>query len=126
VQEYDPVADKWVKKADMPTVRCLHSTSAVNGKIYVIGGLDARNAVLSTVEEYDLVVDKWVKKADMPTARYTLSTSAVNGKIYAIGGWAPWDSLSTVGEYEPEAGESVNFKGKLPTTWGDVRTVINK
>ncbi len=43
---------KWTKKADMPTARARLSTSAVNGKIYAIGGWKGGFA-LSTVEEYD-------------------------------------------------------------------------
>ncbi|MFQ5884659.1 MAG: kelch repeat-containing protein [Thermoplasmata archaeon] len=38
VEEYDPATDTWTRKADMPTARCLHSTSALNGSIYSIGG----------------------------------------------------------------------------------------
>lgn len=45
-------ADKWINKADTPTGRCYLATSAVNGKIYAIGGGDA-GGILSTVEEYD-------------------------------------------------------------------------
>jgi RNA polymerase sigma factor (sigma-70 family) len=46
--------DTWTKKTDMPTARCVLSTSAVNGKIYAIGGLDITFInQLSTVEEYD-------------------------------------------------------------------------
>jgi hypothetical protein len=38
VEEYDPATDTWTKKADMPTARELLSTTAVDGKIYAIGG----------------------------------------------------------------------------------------
>ena len=69
----------------------------------------------------------------MPTVRDWLSASAVNGKIYAIGGEFvanPNDMrtiFSTVEEYDPgTSGQSTNHKGKLPTTWGDVRTALNK
>jgi RNA polymerase sigma factor (sigma-70 family) len=122
VEEYDPVSDKWTRKTNMPTLRLQVSTSVTNGKIYAIGGW--WDDVEKTVQEYDPEIDKWTKKADMPTARYGLSTSAVNGKIYAIGGRASlqgWNIVSTVEEYDPGIGEGVNFKGKLPTSWGDVK-----
>jgi N-acetylneuraminic acid mutarotase len=103
VEEYDPVKDKWEKRADMPTRRNDLSTSAVNGKIYAIGGgcWDGN----STVEEYDPATDTWTEKAHMPTARWGLSTSVVDGKIYAIGGgrgtWPNVVSFSTVEVYDP-------------------------
>jgi N-acetylneuraminic acid mutarotase len=53
VEEYDPVTDRWTRKADMPTARGFLSASAVNGKIYAIGGWMLPNVYLSTVEEYD-------------------------------------------------------------------------
>jgi len=70
----------------------------------------------------------WTKKADMPTARWSLSTIAVSGKIYAIGGADMNDNVfSTVEEYDTGfAGEGVNLKGKLPTTWGEMRTASKR
>jgi RNA polymerase sigma factor (sigma-70 family) len=119
VEEYDPATDKWIKKSDMPTARYSHSSSVVNGKIYVIGGANENN-VLSTVEVYDPMTDNWTKISDMSTKRGYFSTSEINGKIYAIGGWDENNVLlSTVEEYTPEGWPfSVSPKGKLPTTWG--------
>jgi len=61
VEEYDPAMDTWTTRADMPTPRGALSTTALNDKIYVIGGtVTLFNDVLSTVEEYCpnlLVVD---------------------------------------------------------------------
>ncbi|MBM3240918.1 sigma-70 family RNA polymerase sigma factor, partial [Candidatus Poribacteria bacterium] len=106
---------KWTKRADMPKARYCY-TSAVNGKIYAIGGSPDNNAVLSTVEEYDPAADKWTRKADMPTARALLSTIAVNGKIYAIGGGVVIGIgiFSTVEEYDPVA-DKWTKKTNMPT-----------
>jgi N-acetylneuraminic acid mutarotase len=59
VEVYNPAADRWTKKRNMPTRRGWHAASAVNEKIYVIGGASRcvpgkwECDVLSTVEEYD-------------------------------------------------------------------------
>ncbi len=123
VEEYDPATDTWTKKANMPTPRVCY-TSAVNGRIYAIGGCPPgplpRDPHLSTVEEYTPATDTWTKKADMPTPR-TCYTSAVNGKIYAIGGFDGNKAISTVEEYDPGY-VSVEAKGKLLTTWGETRS----
>ena len=76
-----------------------YSTSVVNGRIYVLGGMaplgsGGQTHGLSTVEEYDPATDTWTRKADMPTAEWNFSTSVVNGKIYSIG-------RSVVQEYDP-------------------------
>ncbi|MBI1925992.1 hypothetical protein HYR99_17290 [Candidatus Poribacteria bacterium] len=123
VEEYDPVTDRWTKKADMPTSRHSFSTSVVNGKIYAIGGGGGIGGDGGpVVEEYDPVTDRWTKKADMPTPRSYFSTSAVKGKIYAIGGFAPgFVRLSTVEEYDPGLPQSVTPAGKFATLWGKLK-----
>ena len=106
IEEYDPVADKWTEKADMPTARYVHTSSVVDGKIYVIGGATVFSFV-SAVEEYDPATDTWTKKANMPTATMLHSASVLNGKIYIMGGQIPLPlppstiANSKVEEYDP-------------------------
>jgi len=124
VEEYDPAMDTWTKKADMPTPRYAHASSAVGGKIYVIGGAWFRETsgvarfhpALSTVEEYDPATDTWTKKADMPTPRSDFYTSAVNGKIYAIAGGdaKTWTYPRHVEEYDL-ATDTWTKKADIPT-----------
>ncbi|MCH8119976.1 MAG: hypothetical protein IIC00_09640 [Planctomycetes bacterium] len=57
VFQYDPATDTWTALDDMPVRNAGMGTSAVGGRIYVIGGSSALypfNAVLSTVWEYDI------------------------------------------------------------------------
>ena len=93
----------------MPTPRAGLGVSAVNGKIYAIGG-EGR-----TVEEYDPGTDTWIRKADMPTARGFFTTSVVNGKIYAVGGalGTSGPAFKTVEEYDP-ATDTWERKADLP------------
>ena len=110
----------WVKKAGIPTARTCFATSAVDGKIYAIGGF----GILSIVEGYDPATDTWTRKADMPTAKWWLSTSVVDEKIYAIGGSTVSYTviLPTVEEYTPEGWSfAVSPNGKLPNTWGKIK-----
>jgi len=122
VEEYNPMTDTWTTKTEMPTLRAAHSASVVKEKIYVVGGVggDDWKCYLSTVEEYNSATDTWTRKADMPTPRANLSTVAVNGIIYAIGGHDDFNQLSTVETYDTGF-RSVDAKGKLPTTWGEMK-----
>jgi len=109
----------WAQKVDMPTARMLHSTSVVDGKIYVIGGSDSEPGYdpILAVEVYDPSMDSWTRKADLPTARMIHSASVVNGKIYVVGGYKTYDSgvlLSTVQEYDPVT-DTWTRKADLPT-----------
>ena len=103
-----PKGGVWhVKHTPMPTKRVGFSTSAVNGKIYAIGGTvwddrPRRGVVLRTVEEYDPVTNQWKRREGMRAARSFLAASAVNGKIYATGGSVQlfWDRKH-VEEFNP-------------------------
>jgi len=88
-EEYDPATNTWTSKTSMSTSRHQVSVTAVNGKIYVIGGwTGSLGSVLNINEEYDPNDDSWTTVTPMPTAR--LATGAVaNGKIYLIGGFCP-------------------------------------
>jgi hypothetical protein len=116
VEQYDPATDTWTPKAGMPTARVLAPASAVNGRIYLIGGAPGAGLFaqgVSTVEEYDPATDTWRPKADMPTARTSFSTSVVNGKIFAMGGMFGRNHLSTVEEYDP-ATDTWTLKAGMP------------
>jgi len=88
----------WTQKADMPTIRYVHSTSTVGGKIYAIGGYVGSNHTTRT-NEYDPMTDTWIRKADMPTPVGYTSTCVLNDKIYVIGG-DPSHKISIVQVYD--------------------------
>jgi N-acetylneuraminic acid mutarotase len=103
----------------MPTARARLSASAVDGKIYAIGGSPHGDAEVAAVEVYDPATDTWMKKADMPRARNWFSTSVVNGKIYAIGGkiYPSEAMVSTVEAYDPMTDSWIR-KANMPTVRG--------
>jgi N-acetylneuraminic acid mutarotase len=107
VEMYDPVADVWTRKADMPTARGALASSSADGRIYVVGG-SSGGTPLATVEEYDPLTDTWARRTGMswptsgtPAGRFALASATVNGRIYAMGGAAgfPPQGLSLVLEY---------------------------
>jgi len=116
-------AGTWELKTNMPTGRFALSTSAVDGKIYAIGGQDNTPTVCQ-MEEYDTVEDKWTEKKKIPTGRFRLASSAVNGKIYAIGGTANnFEALATVEEYDPKT-NTWTQKADMPTPRMALATVV--
>jgi len=90
----------WFYKRELPSPRYGFGTAVVNGKIYVIGGIDGIN-YLNEVLEYDPLLDTWTRKADMPTARSNLAVAVWDGKIYAMGGNINYATLSHNEIYDP-------------------------
>jgi N-acetylneuraminic acid mutarotase len=108
-------ANTWTKKADMPTPRSNISSTVLNGKIIVAGGMLQDFSSSSAVEEYDPKTDAWVKKGNMTTARDTIAVGVINGKFYAIGGIFGCDEPTPlVEEYDP-ATDKWTKKADMPT-----------
>ena len=92
VEEYDPTANAWRRRADMPTPRNHHAIGEAAGRIYVIGGrvgaafmTSASNTDL--VEEYDPSTNMWgAVRARMPTPRSAVAWGQHGGRIYVAGG----------------------------------------
>ncbi len=111
VEEYDPQANTWAKKAEMPTPRFALSASVINGMIYVIGGMISTFQMVTpeyatqAVEVYDPQTDTWTKKADLPAPRAGAAAAALNGKIYVFGGTdIDYETAtSTIFEYDPNS-----------------------
>jgi N-acetylneuraminic acid mutarotase len=143
--EYDPATDSWKALAPMPSKRGGGAAAGVNGKIYVIGGVEpvpgSQDGVVrlgtdswpshpvGTNEEYDIATNTWRERSPMPTARNHLAIAGVNGKIYAIGGRigsafsitaSPTDIVE---EYDPATNIWGNVMARMPTpssglAWG--------
>lgn len=119
-EAYDPLADRWEKRAKMPTARCCLAAETVNGIVYAIGG-SFGGQVLQTVEAYNPTTDTWETMADMPEGRSGFSASVLDGKIYVFSG--AWDFTRTLLIYTPpfRPPRSVNSVGKVASTWGRVK-----
>lgn len=107
VEAYDPITDKWSRKANLPiSGECWNAV--VDGKIYVMGWgvfVGAEFHVRPDVYEYNPKLDNWLRKTDIPTNRTAISAIAVDGKIYAVGGvsgFNPYRRISTVEIYDPK------------------------
>ena len=121
--------DKWERRENMPeSSRCCTAAASVDGKVYVIGGIEVNRAphipnpgdlTLDRVQEYDPVTDTWAAKRSMPTTRARMAAVTFDGMIYVFGGAERRGGkvLDAVEVFNPEAGERGAWKklAKLPT-----------
>jgi N-acetylneuraminic acid mutarotase len=90
IWEYDPAANQWTQKADMPDFlgRDLSVAGAINNKGYVGLGCDVGQTTNhQTFWEYDPAMNSWTAKAAFPTA-YTTDAAAfvLDSGLYVAGG----------------------------------------
>jgi len=102
VQVYDPATDSWSARHPMPTARVYGVAAAVNGKIYLIGGLIGDPGPIAPTLEYDPATETWITKAPMPTDRIRPGAAVIDGKIYVVGGATTTGvPVDTVEAYDP-------------------------
>jgi N-acetylneuraminic acid mutarotase len=82
------VGGEWQSLASMPSDRQELASAALNGKIYVIGGLDADSFPTNTVDVYNPATNSWASAAPNPTVADHNNAAVAAGKLYSFGGGA--------------------------------------
>jgi len=118
VERYSPDTGCWEKLASMSTPRWGAAAAELNGKIYVIGGLNCplrwekmqaivpkeySREKLASVEVYDPATGAWTSVAPMKTARSDATAAVYNGSLYIFGGNnRKLGSLRSVERFNPD------------------------
>ncbi|GGH05841.1 Kelch repeat-containing protein [Mucilaginibacter phyllosphaerae] len=105
--EYDPVTDKWTRKADFaggPRENVI--AFEINGTGYMgLGTNNSYDVNYKDLWKYDAVTDKWARVADYPGAgSFGMVSFNINGKGYAgLGGASPNIAAKDFWEYDAAA-----------------------
>jgi N-acetylneuraminic acid mutarotase len=93
---YDPVADRLIRKADMPRQTANGVTGVINGKLYVLSGTcaDDEPPVFDCDVEsnrrllygYDPTTDTWTTLGPAPHSHAGGAGGVINGRFYVAGG----------------------------------------
>lgn len=115
--------------AKLPTARTEAGGASLEGKLYVLGGIDSFAQTYQDFYSYDAAVDVWTRLPDFP---YPINHPGVtsDGKyIYVVGGFAPlgirvrgfmfakWDPYNRIFRYDPRSEEWTEL-GNLPEPRG--------
>ncbi len=107
VWEYDPAADRWTRKGDLPEEMVWSGYFVLDGKGYIGGGPRKGAAGLPHFWEYDPRTDAWTRKADFPgPSRFRAVGFAIGGAGYIATGIASMgektaEVLNDVWRYDP-------------------------
>ncbi|HEX6206906.1 MAG TPA: kelch repeat-containing protein, partial [Actinomycetota bacterium] len=118
---FDPATNAWTTLAPMPTARGGANAKAIDGLIYVVGGMDANGASVATVEVYNPSTNGWSAGPPMGTRRDNPGAALLDGKLYVFGGRTRESNgtvlngtLASVEMYDPGTGTWVS-KAPMPT-----------
>jgi N-acetylneuraminic acid mutarotase len=92
--EYDPIANSWTQKMDLPTAvsnaggTALSRTSATDcdGDIIVVGGGAPPPLATSITQIYDVASNSWTPGPTLSTARYGLRAAQAGEALIVVGG----------------------------------------
>jgi N-acetylneuraminic acid mutarotase len=100
IEEFDPAANTWRRRSDMPTSRGGLSAATLNSRIYVFGGeaFDPERT-FSENEIYDPATDHWTQGPPMPTSRHGLTSQGAGDTVFVIAG-GETAGLSVTGQTE--------------------------
>jgi N-acetylneuraminic acid mutarotase len=122
VWAYDPVADRWARRASLPAPVGAGAVAVLDGRLYVLGGERRRPSggpgdyeSVADVSVYDPRTDRWEVLPPMRYRRDHLVAGAINGRVYAAGGRdRPILDLPVVEEYDP-ATRTWRERAPIPT-----------
>ncbi len=98
VWAFDPTNSAWSQKSNLPMAVRTASSFVINGKAYIVGGIN--NAGLSnSLHEYDPITNTWVLKAPFPgAARY----GGAGFSIAGLGYFGMGNSGTATGPYDAD------------------------
>ncbi|MDP9005003.1 MAG: hypothetical protein M3N12_09480 [Verrucomicrobiota bacterium] len=76
----------WHFLPDMPSARQELATAVLNGKVYVIAGINAQRLSTATVDVYNPATGVWTSAHPVPSATNHNAAAVAAGKLYHFGG----------------------------------------
>ena len=109
--------DTWSTKASMNVARVAAAAGAINGKLYVVGGVST-GGVTTSLEVYDPATNSWNSLANALTSWAEASAVVTGDKLYIVGGCINSDcrvgNTGTLEVYDPST-NIWSTKASMPT-----------
>uniref|UniRef100_H3CPQ3 Si:ch211-63p21.8 n=1 Tax=Tetraodon nigroviridis TaxID=99883 RepID=H3CPQ3_TETNG len=124
---YDPASGA-TPLADMASERALHCMEALQGRLYVAGGVRNLRKFYTdqlACEVYDPGTDTWTAVATLPVPHVGAASAVLEGKIYILGGYSQDDYAESglVHRFDP-CTQRWQSMGTLPGAIIDVRACL--
>eukprot|EP00558_Chaetoceros_sp_UNC1202_P009664 CAMPEP_0197247582 /NCGR_PEP_ID=MMETSP1429-20130617/29418_1 /TAXON_ID=49237 /ORGANISM="Chaetoceros sp., Strain UNC1202" /LENGTH=388 /DNA_ID=CAMNT_0042708521 /DNA_START=135 /DNA_END=1301 /DNA_ORIENTATION=+ len=121
-----PATQEFSSIQGMPEERTQHSTVAVDGKLYVIGGRDKNQALISNVIVFDPENQQWSEYITLDGNHEVSDHGSVarDGLIYVFGGYTSgYEAKTSTFSINTKDGGKIKDLEPLPTGRGDIAAV---
>ena len=96
VEAYDPIGDRWERKADLPESGFAVGAVVREEKIYVLIQAGFGDDERSKIYVYDPGTDKWSTPVDVPRSVRLAGMACLENSLYIIGGGNSKKMFSTI------------------------------
>jgi hypothetical protein len=100
LEAFDIKADAWIQLPRMPTARQNPLVSALDRKLYVMGGMD-HDHFMPLVEIFDIERNTWTRGAPLPETKFYSGSVVFDGLILVLSGADAGDGQTSVLVYDP-------------------------
>jgi N-acetylneuraminic acid mutarotase len=115
---YDPAADTWTYRADIPRESYGGASAVINGKMYVYVTFGPDGNWDAALYRYDPATDSWTERARPPAVQQGAAVGVINGKMYLAGGFSgKLSPVATLTFYNPGT-NTWRIKAPMPTARG--------
>ena len=97
VERFDPILATWEEVAAMNEARWNAFGAAMNGKIYIAGGINksgGHRTVLNSCEVYDPSTNEWQVMSNLKVCRQAANMVCFQEALYVVGGFKDMEELS--------------------------------
>ncbi len=119
------VHNSWASGAAMTTATSFSASAVLGGDIYVIGGANASNTVISTVQIYNPTTNTWSTGTPLPTATQHASAVVINNVLYVFGGDNGTSFADAVWAYDSKT-KAWTSEAVMPTARNGTIAVVDK
>ena len=81
-----PQVEGWTIGTAMPLARAEHAVTALNGRVWVLGGWPPGRLTSNLVQIFDPATGRWSLGPSLPQPLHHTHAAAVGGKLYVMGG----------------------------------------
>ncbi|MCP3423172.1 Kelch repeat-containing protein [Nocardioides pinisoli] len=105
IEVYDPHTRAWkTSKVEMPVGLASFEGVAIDGRIFVFGGLDAASQPTDFSAVLDTSSGRWTALPPIPHARYAHTVTLHEGRIYVVGGESVAGAVREVDVFDVQSG----------------------